>query len=53
MLARPTFLAIATFWLTMNVLLWRAEYGSHNGETPVPLELVWRKILTAPLPMRL
>ena len=48
MLARPTFLAIATFWLTMNVLLWRAEYGSHNGETPVPLELVWRKILTAP-----
>ena len=46
--ARLTFLAIAVFWLTMNVLLWRAEYGSHSGETPVPLELVWRKILTAP-----
>ena len=46
--ARLTFFAIAAFWLTMNVLLWRAEYGSHSGETPVPLELVWRKILTAP-----
>jgi hypothetical protein len=46
--ARLTFLAIAAFWLTMNVLLWRAEYGAHSGETPVPLELVWRKILTAP-----
>jgi hypothetical protein len=46
--ARLTFLAIAAFWLTMNVLLWRAEYGSHSGGTPVPVELVWRKILTAP-----
>ncbi len=46
--ARLTFLAIAAFWLTMNVLLWRAEYGSHGDETPVPLELVWKKILTAP-----
>jgi hypothetical protein len=46
--ARLTFLAIAAFWLTMNVLLWRAEYGAHSGETSVPPELVWRKILTAP-----
>ena len=46
--ARLTFFAIAAFWVTMNVLLWRAEYGSHSGGTPVPLELVWRKILTAP-----
>lgn len=44
---RLTFLAITLFWLTMNVLLWRAEYGSHGGETPVPAGLVWRKILTA------
>jgi hypothetical protein len=29
---RLTFFAIAAFWLTMNVLLWRAEYGSHSGE---------------------
>jgi hypothetical protein len=46
--ARLTFLAIVVFWLTMNGLLWRAEFGSHGGETPVPVGLVWRKILTAP-----
>lgn len=48
MSARITFLAIAVFWVTMNVLLWRAEFGSHADETPVPVQLVWRKILTAP-----
>jgi hypothetical protein len=48
-----TFLAIAVFWVTMNVLLWRAEYGSLGGDTPVPSELVWRKILTAPDPSSL
>jgi hypothetical protein len=46
--ARLTFFAIAAFWLTMNVLLWHAEFGAHSGGTPVPIELVWRKILTAP-----
>jgi hypothetical protein len=45
---RLTFLGIAAFWITMNVLLWRAEYGALGGDTPVPVELVWRKILTAP-----
>jgi hypothetical protein len=39
---------VATFWITMNVLLWRMEYGSQGGDMPVPLQLVWRKILTAP-----
>lgn len=48
MMLRLTFILIAVFWLTMNVLLWRAEYGSHGGEMPVPVELVWRKIMTAP-----
>ena len=46
--ARLTFLAIVAFWLTMNAMLWRAEFGSHGGETPVPVGLVWHKILTAP-----
>jgi hypothetical protein len=46
--ARLTFFAITAFWLTMNGLLWRAEFGAHSGETPVPIELVWHKILTAP-----
>jgi len=32
----------------MNILLWRAEYSSHGGGEPVPVELVWRKIMTAP-----
>lgn len=48
MSARLTFIAIAAFWLTMNFWLWRAEFGSHSGEMPVPAEMVWRKILTAP-----
>ena len=48
MVSRLTFLAIAGFWVTMNVLLWRSEYGSQSDDFPVPWELVWRKILTAP-----
>jgi hypothetical protein len=48
MSSRILFLAIAAFWITMNFLLWRAEYSSHGGGEPVPVELVWRKILTAP-----
>jgi hypothetical protein len=45
---RVTFFFITAFWVAMNVLLWRAEYGSHGGEMPVPAALVWQKILTAP-----
>ncbi len=48
MVPRVTFFLIAAFWVTMNVLLWRAEYGSHGSEITVPVDLVWRKILTAP-----
>ncbi len=48
MVPRVTFFLIAAFWVMMNVLLWRAEYGSHGGEISVPVDLVWRKILTAP-----
>jgi len=48
MSSRILFLSIAAFWATMNFLLWRAEYSSHGGGEPVPVELVWRKILTAP-----
>ncbi len=45
---RVTFFLIAAFWAVMNVLLWRAEYGPRGGGVPVPADLVWRKILTAP-----
>ena len=48
MIPRVTFLLIAAFWVAMNVLLWRAEYGSHGSGISVPVDLVWRKILTAP-----
>jgi len=50
MISRGAFFLIATFWVAMNVLLWRAEYGSRNAGVPVPLDLVCRKILTAPDP---
>jgi hypothetical protein len=46
--ARLTFIAIAGFWVTMNVLLWRTEFGARGGDTEVPFQLVWHKILTAP-----
>jgi len=48
MMPRVTFILIAAFWVAMNVLLWRAEYGSRGNGFPVPLDLVCRKILTAP-----
>ena len=48
MTLRLAFLGVLTFWVAMNFLLWRAEYGSRAGDTPVPAELVWKKILTAP-----
>jgi hypothetical protein len=50
MISRGAFLLIAAFWIVMNVLLWRAEYGPRDGGSPVPLDLVCRKILTAPDP---
>lgn len=48
MLSRAAFILVAAFWVIMNALLWRAEYGRRNplgGE--VPIGVVWRKILTA------
>lgn len=49
MLARTAFLLLAAFWVAMNVLLWKAEYGSRQpGSGLVPIEVVWAKILTAP-----
>ncbi|HEX5399504.1 MAG TPA: hypothetical protein VFY06_10695 [Verrucomicrobiae bacterium] len=48
MIPRITFVLVVAFWIAMNALLWRAEYGSHERGVPVPLELVCQKILTAP-----
>ena len=48
MIPRGAFFLVTAFWVVMNVLLWRADYGSRNSGIPVPLDLVCRKILTAP-----
>lgn len=49
MSSRVSFLVIAAFWLTMNVLLWRSEFGGRGqAGSPVPVKVVWQKMLTAP-----
>src|SRR2546430_1338328 len=49
MIYRIALILVTAFWVTMNVLLWRAEYGQHGSAgNAVPAEVVWRKILTAP-----
>ncbi|HKI68344.1 MAG TPA: hypothetical protein VKA67_02060, partial [Verrucomicrobiae bacterium] len=49
MLSRAVLILLAFFWVTMNVLLWRVEFGP-RGEIGIgiPAKVVWRKILTAP-----
>jgi hypothetical protein len=49
MFARIAFFLIALFWATMNVLLWRSEFGraTPSGDL-VPVATVWQKILAAP-----
>ena len=49
MWSRLGFWLVALFWLTMGVLLWRNEFGggATQGAT-VPVNMVWKKILTAP-----
>src|SRR5690349_6315045 len=44
---RATFILVAAFWVTMNVLLWQTEFGSRRQGGAVPVETVWEKILTA------
>jgi hypothetical protein len=49
MFNRLYFPLIALFWIVMNVLLWRAEFGGgRDFGAAVPTEVVWKKILTAP-----
>jgi hypothetical protein len=46
---RILFFLLATFFVAMNVLLWRAEIAGHNELfSNVSEEVVWQKILTAP-----
>jgi hypothetical protein len=49
MSSRAVLWVLGAFCIAMNVLLWRAEYGaSHALGSVVPLETVWRRMLTAP-----
>ena len=49
MRSRIFFLTIAGFWVVMNYLLWRSQWGAHSGiGSAVPVGVVWEKILTAP-----
>jgi hypothetical protein len=48
MLTRLILLFLFGVCVTMNLLVWQAEYGAHDNDFPVPDTLVWRKIMTAP-----
>ncbi|MGZ8900352.1 MAG: hypothetical protein ACXW3Z_09680 [Limisphaerales bacterium] len=48
MIKGASFVVIALFWVVMNGLLWRSEFGTGNVGASVPARLVWEKILTAP-----
>jgi hypothetical protein len=46
---RSALILITVFWVVMNVLLWRAEYGDRDRmSASVPAEVIWQKMLTAP-----
>jgi hypothetical protein len=46
---RLWFPLVALFWVTMNLLLWRSELSAGRAAgSPVPVEAVWDRILTAP-----
>lgn len=49
MIRRLYFPIVTLFWVAMNLLLWRSEMSARStGGSPVPVDLVWEKILTAP-----
>jgi hypothetical protein len=49
MIWRIAFILVTAFFVTMNILLWRAEYGRQGSAgSSIPAEVVWRKILTSP-----
>ena len=46
---RFVFPIITMFWVCMNVLLWRSEFGGVTEfGSSIPVKVVWEKILTAP-----
>jgi hypothetical protein len=46
---RLYFPLVALFWVAMNVLLWRTELaGGKDAGSPIPVQVVWERILSAP-----
>src|SRR4051812_35066102 len=48
MWSRLLFWLVTAFFVTMNVLLWRSEFGGRNNLSRVPVKTVWQKMLIAP-----
>jgi hypothetical protein len=48
MARKLSFALITLFWLTMNALLWRAEFSDKDAGVATPVALIWQKILTSP-----
>jgi hypothetical protein len=48
MARKLSFALITVFWITMNALLWRAEFAGKEVGAEVPVALIWQKILTSP-----
>jgi hypothetical protein len=48
MARKLSFALITLFWVTMNGLLWRAEFGGKDTGAEMPVSLIWEKILTSP-----
>jgi hypothetical protein len=48
MARKLSFALITLFWVTMNALLWRAEFVGKEIGAEVPVSLIWEKILTSP-----
>lgn len=45
----PILASVTLFFVTMNVLLWRSEFGAHRQPgSAIPSDVVWQKVLTAP-----
>jgi hypothetical protein len=54
MMSRIGLLAVTAFWITMNILLWRAEVGgAGRGGNPVSTQVVLERLLTSPDPATL
>ncbi len=49
MLSRVTFFLVTAFFVIMNVLLWRSEFGGHHQfGSSIPPGNVWEKMVMAP-----